>query len=91
MIEVTTQEQRVLAQFLLDGRRPRFAMELMDSTGLSSGTLYPILMRFTRLGWLIREREDIDPVKAGRPARRCYWIDRGHAQQLEGLFAAADE
>ena len=39
-----------------------------------SGTLYPILMKFERAGWLTAGKEDIDPKTEGRPARRFYRI-----------------
>ncbi|MGB3673077.1 MAG: helix-turn-helix transcriptional regulator [Candidatus Nanopelagicales bacterium] len=50
----------------------RYGMELMDAARAPSGTLYPILARFRDWGWLIAEREDIDPATAGRPARTYY-------------------
>jgi PadR family transcriptional regulator PadR len=43
-------------------------------TGLSSGTLYPILLRLERAGWLVSRWEDISPQEEGRPRRRLYLI-----------------
>ena len=63
---------RLLRAFLADVSRPRYGYDLMDETGFPSGKLYPILGRLTRAGWLAREREDIDPAVAGRPARFMY-------------------
>jgi PadR family transcriptional regulator PadR len=48
--------------------------ELMQVTGLASGTLYPILMRFERDGWLASSWEEADPREEGRPRRRLYKI-----------------
>jgi DNA-binding PadR family transcriptional regulator len=48
--------------------------ELMHLTGLASGTLYPILMRFEREGWLSSTWETVDPREEGRPRRRLYMI-----------------
>lgn len=48
--------------------------ELMQVTGLASGTLYPILMRFERDGWLTSSWEEADPHEKGRPRRRLYKI-----------------
>lgn len=48
--------------------------ELMQMTGLASGTLYPILMRFEREGWLSSIWEDVNPSDEGRPRRRLYRI-----------------
>jgi DNA-binding PadR family transcriptional regulator len=41
-------------------------------TGIKSGTLYPLLARFEKAGWLKSRLEAIDPVTAGRPQRRLY-------------------
>jgi len=46
----------------------------MESTGLSSGTLYPILMRLDEAGWLESRWEKVDPARVGRPRRRLYRI-----------------
>jgi PadR family transcriptional regulator, regulatory protein PadR len=49
-----------------------YGLELMRATGLSSGSLYPILRRLES-GDLIQARwEDVDPSEVGRPARRMY-------------------
>ncbi len=44
--------------------------DLMKRTGLSSGTLYPLLIRMTGKGLV--EAEWQDPVQPGRPARHAY-------------------
>ncbi|MEN3747785.1 PadR family transcriptional regulator [Sphingomonas sp. HF-S3] len=44
--------------------------DLMKRTGLSSGTLYPLLIRMTGQGLV--EAEWHDPVQPGRPARHAY-------------------
>lgn len=43
-------------------------------TKLSSGTLYPILMRLEHYRWIESEWEEGDPRKLGRPRRRLYRI-----------------
>lgn len=62
----------VLRQFLNDPAAPRYGFDLIQATGLKSGSLYPILARLAHAGWLTREREDINPSEAGRPPRRFY-------------------
>ncbi len=42
----------------------------MKETGLSSGTLYPLLMRMTDQGLV--EAEWREPAQPGRPARHVY-------------------
>jgi len=63
---------RVLTAFLQDPTADRYGLDLIGVTGLPSGTLYPILARLQRAGWVDSAWEEIDPVAAGRPARRYY-------------------
>ncbi|GAA2395046.1 PadR family transcriptional regulator [Dactylosporangium salmoneum] len=71
-MRMTVTTARVLAALLTDPGADRYGLELMQATGLASGTLYPILHRLQDAGWLAAEWEDVDPVAAGRPARRFY-------------------
>ena len=48
----------------------RHGYDLMKETGLSSGTLYPLLMRMADKGLI--EAEWREPVQPGRPARHVY-------------------
>src|SRR5215475_8730634 len=47
----------------------RHGYALSQSTGITSGTLYPILMRLEKLRWLETKWED---PKGGRPPRHLY-------------------
>lgn len=71
-MRITVAVARVLAVFLSDDDHPRYGYELMSRTGYPSGKVYPILEKLTAAGWLIREREDINPSLVGRPARCMY-------------------
>lgn len=51
-----------------------YGYELMQKTGVASGTLYPLLLRFEDQGLLASQWESIDSVAAGRPRRRLYRI-----------------
>jgi DNA-binding PadR family transcriptional regulator len=73
-MDLTPRMAQVIKVFLEEPSRPRYGFELMGITGLASGSLYPVLARFERFGWLDLGTEDIDPKKAGRPARRFYTI-----------------
>jgi len=46
--------------------------DIWRQTGVFTGTLYPILMRLERAGWLDSEWERLDPSEAGRPRKRLY-------------------
>lgn len=67
---VTTVE--VLQTLVRDTTSERYGLEVMALTGLPSGTVFPILARFERLGWLESGWEDVDPTAVGRPQRRYY-------------------
>jgi DNA-binding PadR family transcriptional regulator len=69
---MTTSVLKVVSAFLTDPTAERYGLDLMQHTGLASGTLYPILVRLERAGWLSSQWEDIDPVAEGRPSRRYY-------------------
>ena len=48
----------------------RHGYDLMKETGLSSGTLYPLLIRMAEKGLI--EAEWREPAQVGRPARHAY-------------------
>jgi PadR family transcriptional regulator len=67
-------------------RRPadwRHGYDLMEETGLKSGTLYPLLMRLKDDGWLESEwHPPVPPARAPRHAYRLSSKGRGAAQAL---------
>ncbi|MGA5563037.1 PadR family transcriptional regulator [Streptomyces platensis] len=81
-IVVTSSMARVLSVFIADPEQSRYGLELMHDTGLSGGTVYPVLIKLEQAGWVTSSEEDIDPHKEGRPRRRNFTITP------EGLRAA---
>lgn len=73
-LRITMTVAKVLRAFLDDADQNRYGFELMRHTGLPSGTLYPILARLERAGWITGHLESVDPVQAGRPPRRFYTL-----------------
>jgi PadR family transcriptional regulator PadR len=71
-IELTLKSARLISVFLADPARRRYGFDLMQITGLPSGSVYPMLSRFAAAGWLERSREDIDPSAEKRPSRTLY-------------------
>lgn len=63
---------KALRFFLHEPLKARSGAEIAKATGIGSGTLYPMLIRLEKAGWLISEWEAIDPHEAGRPRRRLY-------------------
>jgi len=81
-VRVTRAVAALLRIFLGNESEARYGYDLMKETGFASGKLYPILARLEAAGWLVKEREQIDPVEAGRPVRRLYRLSP------EGALAA---
>ncbi|MGE0645814.1 MAG: PadR family transcriptional regulator [Nitrospira sp.] len=61
--------------------------DLLKITNLSSGTLYPILMRFENYNLLESEWEDVQPNEVGRPRRRLYKSTPHGAQTARRLLS----
>ena|SRR5882757_2275959 len=60
----------VLEALLVQPSHWNHGYALNQLTGIASGTLYPILMRLEKLGWLETRWEDLP--KSGRPPRHLY-------------------
>ena len=68
----------------------RFGLDIMDATGLPSGTVYPTLARMEARAYVESEWEDEQSaVEAGRPRRRYYRLTpegtRALSEALERL------
>jgi PadR family transcriptional regulator, regulatory protein PadR len=71
---LSPQTVHVLSTFMSRPRGNLSGAEIAKHTGLASGTLYPILLRLERVGWLESRWEADDPTVLGRPRRRFYRI-----------------
>ena len=88
----STRPMRALLAALGDGSGWQHGYELSKHTGLPSGTLYPLLMRFAERGWV--EARWTAAAAPGRPPRHIYRLtaegrrvaaehpDRGRILQL---------
>ncbi|BCJ65068.1 PadR family transcriptional regulator [Polymorphospora rubra] len=90
-LKLTMTVGAVVREFLMDPQVPRYGFDLMRATHLPSGTLYPILARLQRAGWVTSHQEDIDPSVAGRPARRFYKITAHGAENARLQLAELSE
>jgi PadR family transcriptional regulator PadR len=53
----------------------RYGFDIMDTSGLPDGTVYPALRRLQRVGWLESAWEDAELAHAeNRPQRRYYQL-----------------
>lgn len=72
---------KVLARLLQDPTAEWYGFDLIDQTKIKSGTLYPILIRLEKAGWLASHLENVDPHVVGRPPRRLYVLT-GEGERL---------
>ena len=83
-VRLSHQGLRVLRAFLdalsEDVRAELAGAELMRVARVSSGTLYPILLRFEKAGLLESRWEEETPEALGRPRRRFYRMTGAGAQ-----------
>jgi DNA-binding PadR family transcriptional regulator len=84
----TTYPTALVLQALLEGHHHGF--DIMDATGLPSGTVYPILRRLDAEG-LVRSRWERDTVarREQRPPRRYYELSAGGRAFAERAIAQA--
>jgi DNA-binding PadR family transcriptional regulator len=80
-LRMTTSVLKVVAALLAETGAERYGLQLMQDTGLPSGTLYPILVRLERAGWVESRWEEVDPAAEGRPTRRYYRLTGDGAVQ----------
>jgi len=79
---------KVLIEFLDHPSRDQYGFGLMGETGVKSGSLYPILDRLERHGWIESHMENIDERVVGRPKRKLYRLTG--MGQTEATRAVAD-
>jgi DNA-binding PadR family transcriptional regulator len=76
-----TYNATVVLSAIAQGRR--YGLEVIDLTGLSSGTIYPALRRLEAAGLVEGEWEDeLRAQEEGRPARRNYRVTRAGKSAL---------
>jgi PadR family transcriptional regulator PadR len=78
---ITLSTLRVLAVLLADPVGEHYGLELCREAELPGGTLYPILARLERAGWLTSAWEDIDEAAEGRRRRRYYRLTDSGAER----------
>jgi PadR family transcriptional regulator PadR len=85
---ITPQTLAVLNVFLDQPAEWVYGLELVERLGFKGGTVYPLLARLERFGWLESRREEVDPGQVHRPRRRLYRLT-GEGQRHAA--AAIDE
>ena len=77
---------KVLAAFLSSPRDELAGVDVGNAAKVGPGTLYPILQRLEKAGWLASRWETDDPQLLKRPRRRFYRITELGAQQARIAF-----
>jgi len=87
---MTLQVQLVLRALLAEPAANHYGLQLCGETGLPAGTIYPIVARLERLGWVESSWEDpAAHVEAGRPRRRYYRLTDEGAELARDALARA--
>lgn len=61
--------------------------QIIRASGVKSGTLYPLLLRFEAEGVLTSRWEQVDPAAAKRPRRRYYRLTDAGRRLAEDALA----
>lgn len=83
---ISAQTLRVLATLMSSPRDELAGAEIGREAKLASGSLYPILDRLERAGWLASRWEVEDPHALGRPRRRYYRVTALGAAKAREAF-----
>ncbi|MEU7480845.1 PadR family transcriptional regulator [Lentzea sp. NPDC042327] len=73
-------------EVLLGASGPRWGLEIIKLTGRPSGSVYPLLDRLERAGWVTSSWEDDDTRKG--PRRRMYVLTPDGAAEARRVVAA---
>jgi len=66
----------------------RYGLDIMEATGLPSGTVYPTLGRLESRGYVTGRWENADIAgREGRPRRRYYAVTAAGARALDAALA----
>jgi PadR family transcriptional regulator, regulatory protein PadR len=86
---MTLQTQAVLA-VLMAAEDEVYGLEIIRTSGLAPGTIYPLLQRLRAARWVVaRWESDDDAAAENRPARRYYTLSpQGRARAVHALAAA---
>jgi PadR family transcriptional regulator, regulatory protein PadR len=74
---------------LLESREPLWGLAIIKATGHPSGSVYPMLERLERAGWLESSWED-EGVRRG-PRRRLYALTKEGAAEAKKVRAARSQ
>lgn len=77
---------KVLEVFLQEPDTELYGLQLLRTTGLKSGTVYPLLDRLEAVGWLQSRWEDRPASRGTGPRRRFYTLTATGAHEARQLL-----
>lgn len=86
-VQVTLQTMAILRVLVGEPGKPRYGLEISKEAGLKTGTIYPVLARLERAGWVTSSWEDIDEAAEGRRRRRYYQLTAEGAVKARRVLA----
>jgi PadR family transcriptional regulator PadR len=87
-IRLTWPTLKLLKALLEDPTGDHYGLQLAKDAGLPTGTIYPVLIRLERAGWLTSWWEQADPTVEQRPRRRFYRLTPLGATNARRAFHA---
>lgn len=83
---ITPATRAVLRALLSDPVGRHYGLELSRAAELPSGTIYPMLARLERYGWIKGKWESVDPSREGRPRRKYYALTGKGARSARDIL-----
>jgi DNA-binding PadR family transcriptional regulator len=83
---ITGPTLKIIGQLMSAPLKGLSGADVAKATGVASGTLYPVLFRLEKAGWLESEWESVDPSEVGRPRRRLYRVTSVGAKKSRAVF-----
>jgi PadR family transcriptional regulator, regulatory protein PadR len=82
-VRITLQTLQVLRILLNNPAGEHYGLEISRTSGLPTGSIYPILTRLETAGWITSAWEEINESEAGRRRRRYYRLTSDGTQQAQ--------
>ncbi|MFD5164023.1 PadR family transcriptional regulator [Streptomyces hawaiiensis] len=82
---------RVMVDRHVDGGAEAYGLELCGIVGHGAGTVYPLLRRLVRAGWLISRLDEDEEREVARPARIYYRLNPDALGTVTCKLAEADD
>lgn len=81
----------VCAQHQADPDFEFYGFQVADELNYGPGSIYPVLRRLVRAGWLLsREEQDTEPREKGRPPRTYYRVNPDNIGAIRQRVAELD-